>query len=79
MPQNSKLRRALGAVKDQTSIGLAKVGSSASLADLDVAIVKATRHDEYPAEEKYIREILSLTCYSRAFITACVNTLARRL
>jgi len=79
MPPSSKLRRALGAVKDQTSIGLAKVGSSASLADLDVAIVKATRHDEYPAEEKHIREILSLTCYSRAFISACVNTLARRL
>ncbi|XP_020221462.1 putative clathrin assembly protein At1g03050 [Cajanus cajan] len=79
MPPSSKLRRALGAVKDQTSIGLAKVGSSTSLADLDVAIVKATRHDEYPAEEKHIREILSLTCYSRAFISACVNTLARRL
>jgi hypothetical protein len=78
MPPNS-LRKALGAVKDQTSIGLAMVGSSTSLADLDVAIVKATRHDEYPAEEKYIREILSLTCYSRAFISACVNTLSRRL
>ncbi|PNX92964.1 clathrin assembly protein [Trifolium pratense] len=78
MPPSS-IRRALGAVKDQTSIGLAKVGSSASLADLDVAIVKATRHDEYPSEEKYIREILSLTCYSRAFISACVNTLSRRL
>ncbi|XP_061364555.1 putative clathrin assembly protein At1g03050 [Gastrolobium bilobum] len=78
MPPSS-IRRALGAVKDQTSIGLAKVGSSTSLADLDVAIVKATRHDEYPAEEKYIREILSLTCYSRAFISACVNTLSRRL
>ncbi|KAL5538656.1 hypothetical protein UlMin_044431 [Ulmus minor] len=76
---SSKIRRALGAVKDQTSIGLAKVGSSNSLADLDVAIVKATRHEEYPAEEKHIREILSLTCYSRAFISACVNTLARRL
>ncbi|KAF4376237.1 hypothetical protein F8388_018906 [Cannabis sativa] len=75
----SKMRRALGAVKDQTSIGLAKVGSSASLADLDVAIVKATRHVEQPPEEKHIREILSLTCYSRAFISACVNTLARRL
>ncbi|PON51089.1 AP180 N-terminal domain containing protein [Trema orientale] len=75
----SKIRRALGAVKDQTSIGLAKVGSSTSLADLDVAIVKATRHEEQPAEEKHIREILSLTCYSRAFISACVNTLARRL
>ncbi|KAJ1434959.1 Phosphoinositide-binding clathrin adaptor, domain 2 [Sesbania bispinosa] len=78
MPPSS-IRRALGAVKDQTSIGLAKVGSSTSLADLDVAIVKGTRHDEYPAEEKYIREILSLTCYSRAFISACVNTLSRRL
>ncbi|XP_061354925.1 putative clathrin assembly protein At1g03050 [Gastrolobium bilobum] len=75
----SKLRKAIGAVKDQTSIGLAKVGSSNSLSDLDVAIVKATRHDEYPAEERHVREILSLTCYSRAFISACVNTLSRRL
>ncbi|KAI4299052.1 hypothetical protein L6164_032548 [Bauhinia variegata] len=76
---SSTIRKALGAMKDQTSIGLAKVGSSTSLADLDVAIVKATRHDEYPAEEKYIREIQSLTCYSKAFISACVNTLTRRL
>ncbi|KAL9329131.1 hypothetical protein ACSQ67_004134 [Phaseolus vulgaris] len=73
------LRRAIGAVKDQTSIGLAKVGNSTSLADLHVAIVKATKHDEYPAEEKHMREILSLTCYSRAFISACVNILSRRL
>lgn len=75
----SKIKKALGAVKDQTSISLAKVGSSTSLADLEVAIVKATRHNEYPAEEKHIREILSLTCYSRAFISACVATLSRRL
>ncbi|XP_074293910.1 putative clathrin assembly protein At1g03050 [Silene latifolia] len=73
------LRRAIGAVKDQTSIGLAKVGNSNSLADLDVAIVKATRHEEYPAEDKYFREIVSLTCYSRTYISACVNTLSRRL
>ncbi|OIW16841.1 hypothetical protein TanjilG_00103 [Lupinus angustifolius] len=75
----STLRRAIGLVKDQTSIGLAKVGNSTSLSDLDVAIVKATRHDEYPAEEKYFKEILSLTCYSKAFMSACVNTLSRRL
>ncbi|GAU20255.1 hypothetical protein TSUD_353190 [Trifolium subterraneum] len=75
----STLKRAIGAVKDQTSIGLAKVGSSTSLADLEVAIVKATRHNEYPAEEKHIKEILSLTCYSRAFISACVNNLSKRL
>ncbi|KAL4654731.1 hypothetical protein ACB092_01G401200 [Castanea dentata] len=75
----SKIRKAIGAVKDQTSISLAKVGSNNSLGDLEVAIVKATRHDEYPAEERHIREILSLTCYSRAYISSCVNTLSRRL
>ncbi|KAM7482250.1 hypothetical protein LguiB_006833 [Lonicera macranthoides] len=75
----SKLRKAIGAVKDQTSISLAKVGGSTSLADLDVAIVKATRHEEYPAEERHIREILSLTVYSRAYVGACVSTISRRL
>ncbi|OVA18875.1 AP180 N-terminal homology (ANTH) domain [Macleaya cordata] len=75
----SKIRKALGAVKDRTSISLAKVSSSNSVSDLDVAIVKATRHEEQPAEEKHIREILSLTCYSRAYISSCVNTLSKRL
>lgn len=75
----SKLRKAIGAVKDQTSIGLAKVGSSASLSDLDVAIVKATRHEEYPPDERYVREIINLTTYSRTFVSACVSTISRRL
>ncbi|KAG1328149.1 ENTH/ANTH/VHS superfamily protein [Cocos nucifera] len=75
----SSIRKALGAVKDKTSIGLAKVSNTSTVSDLDVAIVKATRHNEFPAEEKHIREILSLTCYSRAYVSACVSTLARRL
>ncbi|KAL3729672.1 hypothetical protein ACJRO7_026755 [Eucalyptus globulus] len=77
---SSKLRRALGAVKDQTSIGLAKVGPGrSSHSDLEIAIVKATRHDDFPAEEKYILEIISLTCYSRSSISACIDTLSKRL
>lgn len=75
----SKIKKAIGVVKDQTTISLAKVGSSTSLADLEVAIVKATRHNEHPAEDKYIREILSLTCYSRTYISACVNMISKRL
>ncbi|KAK4401913.1 putative clathrin assembly protein [Sesamum angolense] len=75
----SKFRQAIGAVKDKTSIGLAKVASNNSLSDLDVAIVKATRHEELPPDERYIREILSMTAYSRAFVNACINTIARRL
>jgi hypothetical protein len=83
----SKLRQVVGAVKDQTSIGLAKVASgSAAASGLDVAIVKATRHSEsFPAEERHISEILVLTCYSRAgggdHVGACVSSLSlsRRL
>lgn len=76
---SSKLKRAIGAVKDQTSVGLAIVTRSSSVTELEVAIVKATRHDEYPAEEKYVREILSLTSYSRNYVNACVTILSRRL
>ncbi|CAN8237739.1 unnamed protein product [Cochlearia groenlandica] len=76
----SKLKRAIGAVKDQTSVGLAKVGGrSTSLTELQVAIVKATRHDENPADEKYAREILALTSCSRDYVSVCVTTLSRRL
>ncbi|KAG6539270.1 putative clathrin assembly protein At4g02650 [Zingiber officinale] len=75
----STIKKALGAVKDRTSIGLARVSHSAKLSDLDVAIVKATRHDEHPAADKYLREILNLTCYSRAYVGACVASLSRRL
>ncbi|XP_019169352.1 PREDICTED: putative clathrin assembly protein At1g03050 [Ipomoea nil] len=76
----SKLRKAIGAVKDQTSIRLAKVaGSDGALADLEVAIVKATSHEDFPAEERHVREILGLTCYSRAHVAACVGAVSRRL
>eukprot|EP01018_Ginkgo_biloba_P035408 Gb_16938 [translate_table: standard] len=74
----SKLRKALGAVKDQTSISLAKVASN-SAPDLDVAIVKATSHDEVPIDEKYIYEILHLTSYSRGYVSACVQGLSKRI
>ncbi|TVU19445.1 hypothetical protein EJB05_35595, partial [Eragrostis curvula] len=74
----SKLRQVVGAVKDQTSIGLAKVASGGSAAaELDVAIVKATLHSEsMPAEERHIREVLAL---ARCYPGACVSSLSRRL
>ncbi|KAG1339215.1 Clathrin assembly protein [Cocos nucifera] len=74
----STIRKALGTVKDQTSIGLAKVSSNIA-PDLDVAIVKATSHDDEPADEKYLREILQLTSYSRAYVNACIATVSKRL
>nr|KJB07623.1 hypothetical protein B456_001G033900 [Gossypium raimondii] len=74
----STIQKAIGAVKDQTSIGLAKVASNMA-PDLEVAIVKATSHDDDPADEKYIREILNLTSYSRGYVHACVSAVSKRL
>ncbi|KAL0330546.1 UNVERIFIED_CONTAM: putative clathrin assembly protein [Sesamum radiatum] len=74
----STIRKAIGAVKDQTSIGIAKVASNMA-PELEVAIVKATSHDDDPASEKYIREILQLTSYSRGYVSACVVAVSKRL
>jgi hypothetical protein len=75
---SSTIRKALGAVKDQTSIGLAKVTSNIA-PELDVLIVKVTSHDDEPAEERHIREILHLTSGSRAHVAAAVAGCSRRL
>ncbi|KAJ0806014.1 putative ANTH domain, ENTH domain, ANTH domain superfamily protein [Helianthus annuus] len=72
------IRKAIGAVKDQTSISIAKVASNMA-PELEVAIVKATSHDDDPASEKYIREILQLTSYSRGYVSACVHAVSKRL
>eukprot|EP00250_Pteridium_aquilinum_P018707 c24176_g1_i1 orf=139-2076(-) len=77
-PLQRKLRRALGSVKDQTSIGIAKVASNGA-PDLEVALVKATSHNETPIEERYVQEILHLTSFSRGYVNACVGGLAKRL
>ncbi|EXC30584.1 Putative clathrin assembly protein [Morus notabilis] len=57
------IRKAIGVVKDQTSIEITKVASKMAL-ELKVAIVKATSHDDDPVSKKYIWEILNLTSYS---------------
>ncbi|KAI4335694.1 hypothetical protein L6164_014317 [Bauhinia variegata] len=75
---SSTIRRAIGVVKDQTSISIAKVAGNLA-PDLEVLVVKATSHEEVAADEKYIREILSLTSYSRGYINTCVFTISKRL
>ncbi|KAM7256074.1 hypothetical protein ACFE04_011815 [Oxalis oulophora] len=74
----STIRKAIGAVKDQTSIGIAKVASNMA-PELEVAIVKATSHDEDPADEKYLREILNLSSYSPGHVNACITAVSKRL
>ena len=72
------LRKAVGQLKDQTSIGLAKVASDMA-PELEVAIVKAMSHDDDPADEKYIRRILTFTSYNRMYVNACITSISKRL
>ncbi|KAL4556047.1 hypothetical protein LXL04_038685 [Taraxacum kok-saghyz] len=76
---SDRFRKAIGKVKDHTSISLARVSSSTTLPDLEVAIVKATRHEEYPAEERHIQEIITLTTDSQPYVASCISLISARL
>ncbi|KAJ1425384.1 Phosphoinositide-binding clathrin adaptor, domain 2 [Sesbania bispinosa] len=72
-------RKAYGALKDTTKVGLAHVNSD--YAELDVAIVKATNHVECPPKERHLRKILFATSVvrPRADVAYCIHYLSRRL
>lgn len=72
-------RKAYGALKDTTKVGLAHVNSD--YAELDVAIVKATNHVECPPKERHLRKILVATSAirPRADVAYCIHALSRRL
>ncbi|KAF5726472.1 clathrin assembly family protein [Tripterygium wilfordii] len=74
----SKLRKALGAVKDQTSISLAKV-SGTNASNLEVLILKATRHDDAPIDERYVNEVLQLISSSKVYAAACAQAIGKRI
>ncbi|KAL0915517.1 hypothetical protein M5K25_015943 [Dendrobium thyrsiflorum] len=73
------LRKAIGVLKDTTTVGFVKVNSDYK--ELDVAIVKATNHVEQLPKEKHIRTILESVSASRprADVAYCINSLAKRL
>jgi len=72
----SKLRKAIGAVKDQTSISLAKVTHAANL---EVTILKATTHDKNPIEERYVNEIVNIVSSNKAYAAACAQCIGKRI
>ncbi|XP_047341811.1 putative clathrin assembly protein At2g01600 [Impatiens glandulifera] len=72
-------RKAYGAIKDHTKVGLAHVNSD--FKDVDVAIVKATNHVESPPKERHLRKIFLATSAvrPRADVAYCIHALSRRL
>ncbi|KAL7142299.1 hypothetical protein ABFS83_08G114800 [Erythranthe nasuta] len=76
----SKLQRAIGAVKDQTSISLAKVVSSNNTSsNLEVAVLKATTHDDVPIDQKYVNEVLKLVSSNKFHAASCARAIGKRI
>ncbi|XP_049414367.1 clathrin coat assembly protein AP180-like [Solanum stenotomum] len=74
----SKLKKAIAAVKDQTSISLAKVSTNTS-STLEVAVLKATTHDDVPVDERYIHEVVQLVSSNKAYAAACARAIGKRI
>ncbi|XP_004252088.1 putative clathrin assembly protein At5g35200 [Solanum lycopersicum] len=72
-------RKAFGALKDSTMVGMAKVNSEYK--KLDVAILKATSHIEVMPKEKHVQTFFNaISCNRpRADVGYCLHTLAKRL
>ncbi|XP_051152439.1 putative clathrin assembly protein At5g57200 [Andrographis paniculata] len=79
-PVMESFRKAYGALKDSTTVGLAKVNNG-QFKDLDIAIVKATNHVDSPPKERHVRKIFSAVMIScpRADVGYCIYALSRRL
>ncbi|XP_044471931.1 putative clathrin assembly protein At5g57200 [Mangifera indica] len=77
---HQSLRKAIGAIKDSTKVGLVSCLNSENK-DVDVAIVKATTHDEALPKEKHIKTILDAVSASRprADVAYCIQGLSKRL
>ncbi|CAK8563438.1 unnamed protein product [Lathyrus sativus] len=80
MPSSTSrtIRKAIGVMKDQTSISIAKVTGNLA-PHIEVLVVKATSHDEIPADDKYVREIFNFTSYSKSYVNACLMSIMKRL
>ncbi|XP_011047195.1 PREDICTED: clathrin coat assembly protein AP180-like [Populus euphratica] len=75
----SKLRKAIGAVKDKTSISLAKVSNANNASNLEVVILKATRHDDVPIDERYVNEVLNLISANKIYAASSAQAIAKRI
>ncbi|KAM0949191.1 putative ANTH domain, ENTH domain, ANTH domain superfamily protein [Dioscorea sansibarensis] len=73
----SKLRRAISAVKDQTSISLAKFSRRSST--LEVCVLRATSHDDNPVDDRRYTEVLLLGSSSPTATAELVQILTRRI
>ncbi|GKV35172.1 hypothetical protein SLEP1_g43476 [Rubroshorea leprosula] len=77
----SKLRLALGSVKDHAAIGKAMIYNhdGKGFSDIEIAVLRATGHDNGTIEDKYMHEILFLVSNSPGSTPFLAEMISRRL
>lgn len=78
---SAKLRQVLGLAKDHASIGRAIVQNynEKTFFDIEVAVVRATSHDDCPVDDKTMHEILFLVSNNPGSIPFLAEQISRRL
>jgi len=78
---SAKFRQVLGLAKDHASIGRAIVQNYNEKAffDIEVAVVRATSHDDCPVDDKTMHEILFLVSNTPGSIPFLAEQISRRL
>ncbi|XXG72201.1 hypothetical protein AAC387_Pa07g1350 [Persea americana] len=79
MDARTKLRLALGSVKDHATIGKAMVFRHDLFCAIDIAVVRATAHNNAPVDEQFVREILSLVSKSPRAVTFLTRRISHGL
>ncbi|KAF5457031.1 hypothetical protein F2P56_021169 [Juglans regia] len=75
-----KLRLALGSVKDHASIGKAMIHNHHDgFSDIEIAVLRATGHDNCPVDDQHMHEILFLVSNSPGSIPFLAERISRRL
>ncbi|XP_010252276.1 PREDICTED: putative clathrin assembly protein At1g33340 [Nelumbo nucifera] len=75
----NKLRLALGSVKDHASIGKAMINSHVGFSGIEIAVVRATGHDNTPIDDKHLHEILFLVSNSPGSVPFLAERISHRL
>lgn len=76
---HAKLRLAIGFVKDHASVGKAILNKKSGLSEIEIAIIRATGHDNSPVDDKHMHEILFLVSNSPDSILFLAERISRRL
>ncbi|KAF8412041.1 hypothetical protein HHK36_004601 [Tetracentron sinense] len=74
-----KLRLAIGSVKDHASMGKALIYNHDGFSDIEIAVVRATGHDDSPIDDKYMHEILFLVSNSPGSVPFLAERISHRL